>query len=92
MHFARFWRSGRLENHLEIMLNLFETHVEKELRFDVFWGVCWGHFSRPEMFFGDQILKKNALKFLIRILMIFWFPPGNAARGVRSLPGGLFDT
>ena len=35
MHFARFWGSGRLENHLKIMLNLFENHIEKELRFDV---------------------------------------------------------
>ena len=35
LHFARFWGSGRLENHLKIMLNLFENHLEKELRFDV---------------------------------------------------------
>ena len=44
MHFAIFWESGRLENHLKIMLNLFENHLEKELRFDVILFAILGSF------------------------------------------------
>ena len=63
LHFSRFWGSGRLENHLKIMLNLFENHLEKELRFDVIFLRFWAHFRRPERLFRDQNLKKNAFKF-----------------------------
>ena len=44
MHFARFRESGRLENHLKIMLNLLENHLEKELRFDVILFAILGSF------------------------------------------------
>ena len=44
MHCARIWGSGRLENHLKTMVNLFENHVEKELRFDVIFFAILASF------------------------------------------------
>ena len=50
------------------------------------------HFRCPGWTFMGSNFGKKWIRILIQILMIFLVPPTRPARGVRSLPGGFFDT